>query len=70
MPDGHGLGSDPAERLSRLERQRAALAAEVEDLRRREPDRLRARVLKTALVVGILAVLAAGAIYQFRSWFS
>lgn len=69
MPLGQGRDSDPAERVSRLERERAALAAEVEDLRRGAPDRLRARVRKAAIVVGALAALAAGVIYQYRSWF-
>lgn len=68
-----GAGADDGaasrEELAHLRAEHAALSAEVARLRAGDVSHLRARLVRTALVVGVLAALAAGAVYQFRGWF-
>ncbi len=62
-------GADKEGELSRLRREHGALTADVERLRGRELGPLRARLRRTAVVVGILALLAAAVVYRLRHWF-
>lgn len=57
------------EELSRLRQEQATLSAEVRRSRDQQLTHLRARLWRTAIVTGLLALLAAAAVYQLRHWF-